>query len=62
MPKSKIKVSKISINVRVPKKWEKPIDKLVKIHGFTSRSDLLRALLRKELEKRGLLEGVESGF
>lgn len=54
--------STISINVRVPRSWEKIIDKLVKKKGYMSRADLLRALLRNELEKEGLLEEVESGF
>ena len=49
----------LRIIVRVPKGWEKIIDTLVKKKGFTSRADLLRSLLREELEKEGLLKEVE---
>ena len=57
MPISKVKQDKISVHVRIPADWISSVDELVKKYGFTSRSDLLRELLRKELIKEGLLGG-----
>lgn len=48
--------STIPIATRITRSMQKGIEKLLQIDGHLNASDYVRDLIRKDLEKRGLLE------
>lgn len=49
----------VSVGTRVTETMEKAIEKVLEADGHLNASDYIRDLIRKDLEKRGLLQEAQ---